>query len=257
MTSKGSPSRDDEVRSGARVMRIVEALAKERRPLAASEISAKLGIPQTSAHRLLATMTSMRWVERKPGRLYQLGSTLLAVAGLGLGSATLVKLADPVMAHIAELSRLDSYLALLIGDGVTFIHRRSGVDSDRPEFKLGALQPAHCTSSGKLLLAFLKPKEQEKTLAGLRLRRFTERTITSVAELREELSRIRNSGYAVDSGEFSEFWRSVALPISNSSGDVVAAVTCGGRPEKMTVEHLDWIRQEMMVLVEELSHQLA
>jgi len=248
---------ENEVRSGARVMRIVETLAKERRPLAASEISARLGIPQTSAHRLLATMTAMRWVERKPGHLYQLGPVVLGLSGLGLGGSTLVKLAKHVISQIAEISRLDSYLAVLVGDGVTFIDRASGLDSDRGAFKLGVLQPLHCTSSGKLLLALLEPDEREQVLVGLTLRRFTERSITSLPELREELARIRDVGYSVDSGEFSEFWRSVAVPVSNSSGEVLGAVTCGGRPERMSVEHIGWMRQEMMVLVEELSQQLA
>src|SRR5918995_534138 len=65
--------RDTEVRSGARALRIMEMFAKERRPLSAGEIASRLEIPQTSAHRLLATLVSMRWAERKAGRLYQMG----------------------------------------------------------------------------------------------------------------------------------------------------------------------------------------
>ncbi|HEY7268278.1 MAG TPA: helix-turn-helix domain-containing protein, partial [Dehalococcoidia bacterium] len=84
---------DTEVRSGARVIRIVEMFAKERRPLSAGEIAARLNIPQTSVHRLLATLVAMRWAERKSGRLYQLGAGVLGVGSLGIGRSTLIQLA--------------------------------------------------------------------------------------------------------------------------------------------------------------------
>jgi DNA-binding IclR family transcriptional regulator len=248
---------ETEVRSGARVIRIVEMFAKERRPLSAGEIAARLNIPQTSVHRLLATLVAMRWAERKSGRLYQLGPGVLGVGGLSLGRSTLIQLARPVLGHIADISGLDSYLAVLVGDGVTYIARESGSKSERGEFKLGSLQPVYCTSAGKLLLSFLPDSEREEFLASMSFRPYTERTILDREKLCAELDRIRHDDYSTDLGEYNEFWRSVAVPVSNSAGDVIAAITCGGRPEMMTVEHQGWMRQEMSVLAEELSSQLA
>jgi DNA-binding IclR family transcriptional regulator len=231
--------------------------AKERRPLTAGEIAARLNIPQTSVHRLLSTLVALRWAERKSGRLYQLGPGVLGVGGLGIGRSTLIQLSRPVLGHIAELSGLDSYLAVIVGDGVTYIARESGPRSERGEFKLGSLQPVYCTSAGKLLLAFLPDSERSEILDTIAFRPYTERTILDREHLRAELERIRESGYSTDPGEYNEFWRYVAVPITNSAGDVIAAITCGGRPEMMTVEHQGWIRQEMSVAAEELSSQLS
>jgi DNA-binding IclR family transcriptional regulator len=239
------------------VIRIVEMFAKERRPLTAGEIAARLNIPQTSVHRLLSTLVSLRWAERKSGRLYQLGPGVLGVGGLGIGRSTLIQLSRPVLSHIAELSGLDSYLAVLVGDGVTYIARESGPKSERGDFKLGSLQPVYCTSAGKLLLAFMPDTDRVEIIEGLSFRPYTERTILDREHLRTELDRIRANGYSTDLGEYNEFWRSVAVPVTSSSEEVLAAITCGGRPEMMTVEHQGWMRQEMSVLAEELSSQLA
>jgi DNA-binding IclR family transcriptional regulator len=231
--------------------------ANERRPLSAGEIASRLGIPQTSAHRLLATLVSMRWAERKAGRLYKIGPSVLGIGGLALGRSTLIQLARPVLGHIAELSRLDSELAVLVGDAITYVARASGAESERGEFRLGVLRPLHCTSAGKLLLALLPDREQSELIKIMSLRPYTERTILDRKELRTELDLIRSHRFSTDRGEYSEFWRSVAVPVWNSTGEVIAAMTCGGRPERMTVEHQDWLRQEMTILAEELSSQVS
>lgn len=248
---------DGEVRSGGRAIKIVEMFVKEGRPVSAGEISARLGIPQTSVHRLLTTLVSMRWAERRSGRLYQIGPGLLGVGGLGLGRSSLVQLARPVLAHIAEMSELDSYLGVLVGDAVTYLERASGAEAPQRDFKLGTLQPIHCTAAGKLLFAFLPEPERNLLLQTISLRAYTERTLQDRAQLADELALIRGRGYSIDPGEFNEFWRSVAVPIHGASGEVVAAITCGGRPAKMTVEHQGWIRQEMTTLAEDLSAHLG
>jgi DNA-binding IclR family transcriptional regulator len=235
----------------------MEMFAKERRPLSAGEIASRLEIPQTSAHRLLATLVSMRWAERKAGRLYQMGPSVLGLGGLALGRSTLIQLARPMLGHVAELSKLDSELAVLVGDAITYVARAGGEESERGEFRLGVLRPLHCTSAGKLLLALMSDREQAELIKTMSLRPYTERTIVDRKELRGELDLIRANRFATDRGEYSEFWRSVAVPVWNTAGEVIAAVTCGGRPERMTVEHQDWMRQEMMVLAEELSSQVS
>jgi DNA-binding IclR family transcriptional regulator len=103
----------------------------------------------------------------------------------------------------------------------------------------------------------MSDREQSELMKTMSLRPYTERTIVDRKELRAEMDLIRANRFATDRGEYSEFWRSVAVPVWNTAGEVIAAVTCGGRPERMTVEHQDWMRQEMMVLAEELSSQVS
>jgi DNA-binding IclR family transcriptional regulator len=248
---------ETEVRSGGRLIRIVEMLAIEHRPVTAGEIATSLSIPPTTVQRLLSTLVTLRWAERLSARLYRLGPRMLGAGGLGLGRSPLVQLAKPVMGHIADLSGLESHLAVVVGESVTYLARVAGRDTKAAEFKLGALQPMHCTSAGKLLFAFLPQAERHELIKTIPLRSYTAKTIVDRDELSEELERIHEYHYSTDPGEFNDFWRSVAVPVYGPAGEVIAAITCGGRPEKMTVEHQGWIRQEMSVLAEELSGQLA
>jgi DNA-binding IclR family transcriptional regulator len=103
----------------------------------------------------------------------------------------------------------------------------------------------------------LPEPEQQDWLGSLTLRRYTSLTITDMNDLREELHQIREQGYSVDPGQYSDFWRSVAVPVLGAGQKPVAAMTCGGLPEKMTIEHQGWMQQEMSVAADELSHQLA
>lgn len=256
-TTPGPSSADAEVRSGGRLIGIVEMLSVARRPLSGREIGERLGIPTTTLHRIMGTLVRLRWVDRRPGGVYGPGPALLGLGGVVLGRSTLIQLARPILQQVADLSGLQSHLAVLAGRSVTYLARASGAGAEATDFKLGAVQPVHCTSAGKLLFALLPEVEEEEWLRSLVLRRYTSLTMIDQGEVRAELRRIRERGYSVDPGEYNDFWRSVAVPVLGTGQRPVAAITCGGPPEKMTIEHQGRMRQEMTLLADELSHQLA
>lgn len=247
---------DGEVRSGARLVRIVELLAAGRERTAA-DIGERLDIPTTTVHRIMATLVRLRWVERTPGGQYRIGPSFLGASGLALGRSALVHLARPVLQQVAELSGAQSYLGVLAGTRVTYLARAAEGRAAKHAFGLGASQPLHCTSAGKLLLAHLPPHERDELVRTIELSRCTPRTITDRAELATELDHIRTQGYSEDSGELTEHWRSMAVPVLGADDAVVAAITCGGTPGTIPREDLGWVRHELATLVEGLSHQLG
>lgn len=89
------------------------------------------------------------------------------------------------------------------------------------------------------------------------LRRYTERTITDLAALQDELNGIAARGYAVDNGEFNDQHRSVAVPIRDGTGAVIAALSCGGHEDWVAPRSMEQMRGEMIVLAHELSRQLG
>lgn len=247
---------DAEVRSGARLIRIVEALATRRGPLSGTEIASRLDIPPTTASRILATLVRMRWADRDAAGGYRLASGFVAISGLVVGRSTLIHLSKPVLEQVAELSGLQSHLGVLAGARVTFLARASRLTGDERPFHLGASQPIHCTAAGKLLFAFLRRAERDELFETLELKGYTPSTITDREALRAELEAIREKGYSVDPGEFSDFWRSQAVPVFRGD-DVVAAITCGGPADAVEPDKQGWVRHEMLTLAEELSHRLA
>jgi DNA-binding IclR family transcriptional regulator len=132
--------------------------------------------------------------------------------------------AAPLLHELAVATGLAVYLAVLSrGEAITVdrVVPRPRVEA---RADVGATNPAYASSMGKALLAHLPPADLEAYLEAVRLEPRTERTITSVERLREELACIRERGYALSEGEHRPGVRSIAAPVFSYSGDAVAAV---------------------------------
>jgi DNA-binding IclR family transcriptional regulator len=118
--------------------------------------------------------------------------------------------------------------------------------------RVGRRVPAHCTASGKVLLAFLPPAVVEPIL-NAPLAAYTEKTITSPARLREELEVVRQRGYALDDEEFEVGIRAVAAPIQDIDGNVIAEMSMPGPTNRITPERIPEIAQALVEAAEAVS----
>jgi DNA-binding IclR family transcriptional regulator len=244
-------------RTVERVVALIGVLAEEARPLAIADITEATGWPQATVHRLLASLVAMDWVEKEPATAhYRLGHGLLGPSAVVLTSSPLVERAQPLINRIAELSQANCLLAVLVGRNVVFLSRAAPGQEASTTLQAGLTRPAHASAAGKVMLAFLTPEQRGRLYRGrAQLRQFTPNTITSLDRLERELGAARANGYAIEDGEYREYMRSVAVPVHGTDGRVIAAITCSGRPERMTDEHIDWIKEEMAHMAEELSRQ--
>src|SRR5262249_29716230 len=122
---------------------------------------------------------------------------------------------------------------------------------------VGKRNPAHCTGVGKVLLAFATRPEVDHIVADQGLPKFTRRTITQPRRLCEELSRIREQGYAVDDQEFEEGLRCVATPVRDHTNTVGAALSVSGPTTRMTNETLPRIVGKVVRFASEISGALG
>lgn len=237
---------------------IILALAEEGRPLGVGEVAEAAGLPQATVHRLLNALLAPGWVEKDPLTThYRLGHGLLGPAAVTLSNSPLVERAQPMLNQVVEAAGAGaiSLVAVLVGRTVVFL-ARSGTERDRSTLLPGLSRPAHCSASGKVLLAFLSAEERHRLYRGKKqLRQFTPNTITDVDTLEAQLNTVRAKGYAVEDGEYREYMRAVAVPVHGADGHVIAAIACSGRVELMTADHLAFIREEMTLLAEDLSQQ--
>jgi DNA-binding IclR family transcriptional regulator len=247
------------VRSVGRALKLVELLAEERRSLGVADIVASTGLPQATVHRLLGTLVGAGWVERSQyTSRYRLGPGILGTTAIALAHAPLLERGRGVLARLAALSGADSYLSVLVGRRVVFLERAAPAGDHLDDFHPGITQPAHCTAAGKALLASLTNPERARLLDDPRpLRRYTPATITDATDLEHELTAVRAAGYAIDQGEFKESWRSIAVPLLGVDRTVIAALSCGGPPQRMTPEKIESIRADVLLLAEELSRQVG
>ncbi len=123
--------------------------------------------------------------------------------------------------------------------------------------QIGGRDYPHCTSLGKAILAFLPDQEVEAIAAATGLPRLTDRTITSIERLREELEVIRTRGYSIDDGENEEGARCIGAPIFNRRGQVVAAISISGPAQHLSQELIETMGAALLDASASISQELG
>jgi DNA-binding IclR family transcriptional regulator len=223
-----TPDRRDRVQSVHRALDVLEAVASGGE-LGVSEVAARTGLVVSTAHRLLASLADRGYVRQNSthGR-YRLGLKVLELAGGEQAqTAALCAAARPHLERIQSATRETTNLVILVGDRVVYVDQVAGRHSMRMFTELGSSALAHTTGSGKAMLAY-RPAQ---TIASLYPRarepfeRLTPRTHTTLASLRDEFTRIRRRGYALDDEEHEEGVSCVAAPVFDGTSTAFAAIS--------------------------------
>jgi IclR family acetate operon transcriptional repressor len=190
------------------------------------EVARRLRLHPSTAHRLLATLIGLGFVEYADHN-YCVGLEAFAIGAAFLRRSAVRRRALPFMMKISEKTRLTTNLG--------FWHRGGVVIADSfamgggYQYETGNRVPAYATALGKALLAFGRRHELERIAP---LHQYTEKTITNPKALSEELDCIHHRGYSVDAEEFLPGCVCVAAPIIHEHGNAVAAISVTG-PESM------------------------
>jgi DNA-binding IclR family transcriptional regulator len=189
-------------------------LLGEQSEIRLSEATRYLGVASSTAHRLLAMLAYRGFVRQDPvSKAYLPGPALTGVAFAIFGRIDIPGTVTPVMRTLSERLRETVHVGMLDGAAVRFVAAVEGPTAVRVASRLGRTMPAHCTSTGKAMLAQLSQVELHQLLPAENLERITGWSIGSRTELETELSRVREQGYAVNREESEEGVASVAVPI--------------------------------------------
>jgi DNA-binding IclR family transcriptional regulator len=247
------------VRNAARVLRAFSGADQE---LGVTELSRRLDLSKSTAHRIVATLAAERLLEQDPatGRyrlglaLYELGTTVTEHVDLhqaALPVLTTLRHSTGEMVHVAVLDRLE----------VVYVER---LESHRmlPVFRtVGHRLPAHLTSSGKVLLAALPRDTLLARLEGVTLEARTPRTITDQRVLLAELDRVAQRGWASNDEEGHPGVVSVGAPLRGADGGVIAAVSVVGAADRMRGtairRHRALVVESAAVISRRLGHRPA
>ena len=215
------------VQSIRRAFAVLDAL--DEGPLGVTDVADRAALPKSTAARLLATLAAEGAVEQVPGdTAYRLGPRLVTLAGGFSLVRSLAAVGRPVLADLAAASGEAAGVGVSDGDLVHYIDQ---VDTPNPVVVrdwTGARAPLHAVSSGQVLLAFRTQAAIDRYLTRPSLERFTERTLIDPDAVRERLRDVRRHGYAWAIEEFDAGIASVAAPIADGSGEVIAAVHVHG-----------------------------
>lgn len=189
-------------------------LFSEQPEIRLTQATRYLGVASSTAHRLLAMLQYRGFVRQDPvSRVYHPGPALTSVAFSLIRRIDVEGAAKPVMHRLSKRLKESVHVGMLDGANVRFIAAVEGPTAVRVALRLGRNVPAHCTSTGKAMLAQLSDAQVLQIYPDEELERITPHSIASRTELAKELARIRRRGYAVSREESEEGVASVAAPI--------------------------------------------
>ena len=238
--SGSAPRRQHSTLSSVRnAARLLKEFSRGSREIGVTELSRRLGIGKSTAHRLLNTLAEEKLLEQDPDTgAYRLGLAMYELGASVSMHTDLHEACAVVVDQLRNATRETVQVAVLDGREVVYVERRESPQTLRLFGRVGHRNDAHCTSTGKLLLAYLPPQRLDALLEDWTLARKTPFTIGDVTTLRRQLDLIRQRGWAENVQEAELGVASVAAPIRNGLGEVVASVSVAGPLQRITNESL-------------------
>lgn len=245
------------VRAVERAMRILSAFDSEHAERGVSEVAQETGLHKATTHRIMMTLLNGGFLERTAdGERFRLG---LGLVELGLGALRRLdvrRAAVPYMEQLVERFQETCDLGIFDDGEVLYIEVVNSEHSLTIAARVGRHLPAYCTASGRVFLAFL-PQDVVQPYITAPLEPCTERTITSRDRLLQELEATRQRGYAIDDEELEAGIRAVSVPVRDTNGNVVAALSMPGPTHRMPPERIPEITKALLEAAEAISAHLV
>lgn len=246
----------DYVTSLARGLEVLRAFNRTRRKMTLSEVAAETGNTRAGARRILLTLVREGYAVAD-GRLFDLTPQVLELGFSVLSSKGTWDVARPFIEHLSEAIResvsaavLDEYSVVYV-NGTQF-HRVISVG-----ITLGRRFPAHCTATGRILLAALPEEKWPEMLDAIPLTQMTDRTVSDPVAFRAILEDVRDKGWCLVNQELEIGLMSIAVPVRLSSGAIIGAVNVGIPTLRMTAEGMiTEILPKLQTTVDNIQHAL-
>jgi DNA-binding IclR family transcriptional regulator len=249
------------IQSAERIFQILEYIA-EHGQVGVVEIGSALGIHKSTVHRMLSSLISMGYVrqEEKTGR-YELSFKLLRLSNKFLANIDMYSILHPYLERLAKECKETVHMVQRSGNDVIYIDKVEPVglrdSSIRMASHIGLLRPMYCSAVGKAILAELPLEEVHSIWAQSNPEKKTQYTITSLAQMEEELTRIRTCGYALDNEENEIGVRCIAAAVADYQNKVKYAFSVSAPVSRMSDEKVLELSEYILQLKKDLSKRLG
>jgi IclR family transcriptional regulator, pca regulon regulatory protein len=246
----------DFMTSLARGLHVIRAFAGVDRKLTIADVSRATGLTRAVVRRCLYTLKELGYAATD-GRLYYLQPRILNLGYAYLSTAPVPIAAQPVLEEMSEILGEASSVAVLDDGAVVYVGRAATKRIMSVNLGVGSRLPAYCTALGRVLLAHLTDEQLETELAKVDFVQHTKYTVTSRTRLQEILSGVRQEGFALNDQELEIGLRSIAVPVRNVVGAVVAAMNVSSQASRVSRrELLERCLPVLRASAEKLSSQL-
>ncbi len=228
----------DLVGSLERGLEVMEILAANPTGLTLTETAEKAGLTRAGARRFLLTLVASGYAVQD-GRKFLLSSRLLSVARTWLSGASLWGFAEPFMRAVSQRFNESCSAAILAGEDVVYVARVAGARILSVGLHVGTRLPAYCTAMGRMLLSDLPPAKLEAFLSKAKIEAKTPRTITDRKALAAMIAETGRRGYATMDEELELGLRSIAVPIRDRSGRIVAAINVSTQSARFSIAEME------------------
>jgi IclR family pca regulon transcriptional regulator len=246
-------TRSERLQSLERGLAVLRAFTANRPALTISEVAERTGLTRATARRVLLTLADLGYVKTSR-REFVLTRSVLDLVKPFAAAQDPWDFAKPYLASLTERTGESASIAVLDGTEILYVARSQTRHLMTLAVTVGSRLPAHATSKGRVLLAFLPEAELESYFARTAIARYTDRTVVDQAELRQILSGVRRQGWAVVDQQLEEGLSSVAAPLTDPNGRVAAALSVcahAGRVDPAT------LRSDFLPLVVENARRIS
>ena len=238
-TASSAASASGGVQSLTRGLTLLEKLAESEGGITLTEISNRVSLPPSTAHRLLNTLADMGFVtQAKDSGLWYVGLKTYRVGCAFVSNRDFVGESHAYLRKLMEASGETSNLSILDGTYACFIAQVQCHEVMRMLVRLGSRIPAHASGSGKAMLSALPEDELAIVLRNSNLVQLTSKTITDPDKLRAQFAAIRARGYSYDDEENAMGLRCVAAPIYDEFAEPIGAISLAGPIARLTDERI-------------------
>ncbi|PWA06055.1 IclR family transcriptional regulator [Pueribacillus theae] len=246
------------IQSVDRALRILDLFDEHTTELKITEISSLMRLNKSTVHSLLKTLQKHHYIDQdEDGGKYKLGMKLLERGNLVTSHLDIRTVARK---YLLELSMKTGYtLHLVIQDGNegVYIDKVEGTSATILYSRVGRRVSLHCSSVGKVLLAFKKKEELKQILKGYIYKKQTPNTITNEKDFLKELDQVKKEGYAIDREENEPAVSCIAVPIRNHLEEVIAAVSISMPSPRLNDEEIDKIVPKLKQVGDDISRQMG
>ena len=223
------------VGSVERAFRIIRAFDEEHSRMTLSEVAARIELTRGTTRRFLQTFVTLGYVH-SDGKLFWLSPKILDLGFAYLSASRLPEVCGPVVRRISDQTGESCSVAVLDEDSVVYVHRVQPKRIYSSALEVGSRLPIHASSLGQVLLAHSEDAVRSKVFEQIEYTIFTDATVAGPQAFRDKLDVIRRQGHSLVEGELEAGIMSVAVPIFNRRGELLAAMNIGTLQARTSVD---------------------
>ncbi len=238
----------------SKAMNILGAIVDQPQSVGVPDLADRLGMSRQSLHRLLAQLEAEGLIIKMPNReRYAIGERFSKLALDTMCSANKGIPLRAVLQTLVEEIGEGCNLGVISGQDFVYLERVEAIRTPRIYLETGTRIPAHCTSGGKAMLAFLPDPVRARLIKTMTLQPFTNNTITSRKEFAMEIVNIRERGFAVAVQEFADGIIGVGVPVLGSDGEALASLAMHAPMARLPVENAPDVAGKLQVAARNIA----